>query len=659
MNLVKTMFSMTFLSLMFFGCSQSDSVTDSKSLSYTETELILAQQALQKSSKNLLANWFFVDSTSAGHDFSGNANHVTLTEGPISFKDSSAIFEGASGLSMPITAEFKQNNLALETCFWSEQLEGNNTLVALGANADGDGLMIRTENDKVVVLVRERALSKSWQAFTAGKVITAKSWHVVRVERADSLLAIYLDGSMVVAISADWDLSDLKGDLTIGFDAESKSSKCFFRGKIKYVRIETINKLKPIRPIDLVDVPTKYLKKDWLAAWEFNDPSNLGLDFSGNGHSALVGEGVLSEKNGSAVFDGASGLEVSLDSSLKIDEFTIEARVFPTAFGALDNILSAEPPGRFGSGWILRLEKGVLKFLARDLNWSTDWKEWSVDTLSLNQWYTIRVERSVDSLFVAVNNKVCLRSALNGNIGQTNYNWGIGYDAMNQAYHDRYFKGKMDFVRFGSLNAPAADTISANDTNKTDGVLIAAWEFNDSLNIGRDFTSNGFDALLAEGQVSIVKSALVLDGHSGLMVELKDSLSLNEFIIEARINPTTSAKIINIITAEPPGYKGSGWILRLENNTLVFLIRDKDLHSDWVYFNGPVLKLNEWSTVRVERFKNAVKIFINDELFLNEPSDGDISDLTYNWGIGYDAMNQKIHDRYFIGSMDYVRFYSM
>ena len=36
---------------------------------------------------------------------------------------------------------------------------------------------------------------------------------------------------------------------------------------------------------------------------------------------------------------------------------------------------------------------------------------------------------------------------------------------------------------------------------------------------------------------------------------------------------------------------------------------------------------------------------------------GDVSQLGYNIGIGYDAMNQAIHDRFFVGEIDYIRYF--
>jgi len=38
---------------------------------------------------------------------------------------------------------------------------------------------------------------------------------------------------------------------------------------------------------------------------------------------------------------------------------------------------------------------------------------------------------------------------------------------------------------------------------------------------------------------------------------------------------------------------------------------------------------------------------------------GDVSQLGYNIGIGYDAMMQAKHDRFFVGEIDYIRYYGL
>ena len=55
----------------------------------------------------------------------------------------------------------------------------------------------------------------------------------------------------------------------------------------------------------------------------------------------------------------------------------------------------------------------------------------------------------------------------------------------------------------------------------------------------------------------------------------------------------------NIFVAEPPGSNVSGWILRLENGKLRFLIRGDSL--SWQEIDLPEITLNTWTTIRVEK----------------------------------------------------------
>ena len=59
----------------------------------------------------------------------------------------------------------------------------------------------------------------------------------------------------------------------------------------------------------------------WIAEWDFNDVANIGLDATGNGHDATIGEGSVSSADGIATFDGRSGFQVKLANDIRINDF--------------------------------------------------------------------------------------------------------------------------------------------------------------------------------------------------------------------------------------------------------------------------------------------------------------------------------------------------
>lgn len=210
------------------------------------------------------------------------------------------------------------------------------------------------------------------------------------------------------------------------------------------------------------------------------------------------------------------------------------------------------------------------------------------------------------------------------------------------------------FVLFG-----CSDTPVGNEESLYQGHLLVSWEFNNATEIGYDNTNGGNTALVGDGSPSIEKNTLLLDGASGLYLPASDTLGSKDFALEVKVFPKEFSSMMNIITTEPPGAYGDGWILRLENDSLYFLIRDTDNDNDWIKYNISFIEKNKWSVIRVECFQDSVKAFYNGNQVLNEPYFGDVSDLRYQWGLGYDAVNQNIHDRYFYGKIDYIRYYEL
>ncbi|MCK9183007.1 MAG: LamG domain-containing protein [Fibrobacteraceae bacterium] len=429
--------------------------------------------------------------------------------------------------------------------------------------------------------------------------------------------------------------------------------------------------------------------KEIIASWQFKDPSNVGKDFSRYKNDAEVGEGAPVIRDSALSLDGASGLKVNLFDSLKTNDFAIEARIYPTAFGEMNNIVAAEPPGRYGDGWILRLEEGRVVFLMRDADEGASWFEVLVgDTIPLNEWTTVRIERIDSVTAIYMNGFLKAAASFRGDVAQMTYGLGIGYDAMNQANHNRYFSGKIDYIRIEKLISTAksytetssssavdtsvvedssfADTAAVDSSESSssaavvapDSGLLVAWEFNDSANVGLDATGNGNNAFVGEGSPVIEDSVLVLDSSAGLIVPLTETFKRNEFVLEVRIYPTEFNQMNNIVAAEPPGSYGDGWILRLDSGTLQFHARDAAQGTEWNVFTVDTLSLNQWTTIRVEKTSDSIQVSLNGEIRTKVAFDGDLAQLGYDLGIGYDAMNQNNHDRYFKGKIDYIRFYA-
>lgn len=185
-----------------------------------------------------------------------------------------------------------------------------------------------------------------------------------------------------------------------------------------------------------------------------------------------------------------------------------------------------------------------------------------------------------------------------------------------------------------------------------------AYEFNDPDNIGKDFFGLN-DAKVGEGHPEGDCDNIVLDGHSGLMIPLSETFKTNAFFIETRIYPEAFDDMQNIIVSEPPGSSYSGWQLRLDNGKLRFHLRDygKD-NSHWTIFDAGTVPLNEWTTILVARsLSGTVEIWVNNEIAFTGEYSGNAVNVTYDLGIGYDAMVQGGHnDRFFIGKIDYLRF---
>ena len=583
------------------------------------------------------------------------------------------VSEDTEGASIDIDSVLQGENFAIDADVTVED-DSVYTIASAGVDGDAFAWIIQIEKGAIVYSWRENGNSE-WQVFKTNMVLSRDILNNIRVERADDMVVVSLNGSIKAAFRDGVKGSiTLKGKFTIGFDKKDKDKCHCHNGHVDQIGVESVDEMEEgsemgdvvdtdtteaiddvVDSTEVVDTTAELPVTEWIADWNFENAENLGLDATGNGHDAVIGEGSVAGENGIASFDGRSGFTIALDSLIKINEFVVEARVKPTKFGTMQNIIVAEPPGRGVDGWQLRIDEGVLTVHLRDTDIDAD--DWSIfpgKAMTLDQWCEIRLERSIDSVKLFQDGELTVAAAYHGDLTQMRYDWSIGFDGMDQAFHDRYFIGEMDFVRFGKFEGFSSGTVVPVKER-----LIAAWEFNEPQFIGLDRMANNSTHYLA-GTPRIADTTVSLDGNSGLRVNLSKAFLRNTFAVEARVKPASFSAMQNIVVAEPPGRYGDGWIVRVDNGVLTVHFRDADTDgTEWNVYTGAELALGEWNEIRVERSADSIKVFQNGELTVNAVATGDISQLGYDIGIGYDAMNQAKHDRFFDGEIDYVRYYGL
>ena len=192
-----------------------------------------------------------------------------------------------------------------------------------------------------------------------------------------------------------------------------------------------------------------------------------------------------------------------------------------------------------------------------------------------------------------------------------------------------------------------------------------AYEFDDPANVGKDFFGKN-NAVLDDNMpaLKLEDDCLVLDGTSGLRIPLSNSFKSSYFAFEVRFMATDTLPLSNIFSADPPGARVSGWMLRLDGSELMFHIRGA---GDWEIFSAGEISMNEWHTVRVE-FTMAnmggltvegydLKITLDGKECVSKVLYSSAADLKFDLGIGYDPHHQsRYEDRFFIGKIDYIRY---
>ena len=542
-------------------------------------------------------------------------------------------------------------NFAIEANVWVDSSDSC-TIASAGIDGSGFAWALQIENGKVVLKWRKKK-DDEWSVLNAEKKFRLGEWNDVRLEHVDSLSVLFVNGEIVGAYKHSNSMGDLLGKIDFGF-VKSATEKCDCNGRISSIRIEYIFDIPgEVSSSSSAVIDSSVVDNgDWIAAWEFNDASNVGRDATGNGHDATIGEGAVASVDGIATFDGRSGFSVKLAKDININDFVVEARVKPTKFGTMQNIVVAEPPGRGVDGWQLRVDEGVLTVHLRDTDKDDDdWNIFPGKKMALGEWSEIRLERSADSVKLFQDGELTVAAAYKGDLTQMGYDWSIGFDGMQQAFHNRYFIGEMDYVRFGALKE-----FSSGEVVQPAVKPLVAWEFNEPAFVGLDRMANN-STKFHVGNPVVEDTTVKLDGESGLQVALSSVFLRNTFAVETRVKPSQFSDMQNIIVAEPPGRYGDGWIIRLDNGVLTVHFRDEDVDgTQWNLYKGEKLVLNEWTDIRVERSADSVKVYQNGDLTIKAAARGDVSQLGYNIGIGYDAMKQAKHDRFFVGEIDYIRY---
>lgn len=218
-----------------------------------------------------------------------------------------------------------------------------------------------------------------------------------------------------------------------------------------------------------------------------------------------------------------------------------------------------------------------------------------------------------------------------------------------------------------AMNAEDLVCDDGGETASLEGYTVA-YEFNVPTDLGRDYLGTNHAYIANEvPAVAAECGNLVLDGTNGLLVPLSEEFRSKGFVAEVRFMPTAPGDIANIFVAEPPGSEKDGWQIRLDGSYVSFHYRDASLSYDWSVQKIDEVSMDEWHVIRVKIFPTkselsgtifySMNISLDGSLRLASEFKGDISDIQYRLGIGYDSFKQSSHNRrFFTGKIDYIRY---
>ncbi|MBR4681190.1 MAG: hypothetical protein IKP03_08815 [Fibrobacter sp.] len=228
------------------------------------------------------------------------------------------------------------------------------------------------------------------------------------------------------------------------------------------------------------------------------------------------------------------------------------------------------------------------------------------------------------------------------------------------SWYDKASYKKESVVASNAAELRCTETHEPENLSKYD----VAYEFDDPEDLGRDYF--GKNNAYIDDKVTPVEAecgSLVLNGSNGLLIPLSETFKSNGFVAEVRFMATAEGNMSNIFVAEPPGSGVDGWQIRLDGSILRFHYRDAKNDYDWHIEKVGEITLNEWHVVNISIGGTSgsstlyVSISLDGDPRVDAITHGDISNIEYGLGIGYDSMYQGLHDqRFFIGKIDYIRY---
>jgi hypothetical protein len=402
-----------------------------------------------------------------------------------------------------------------------------------------------------------------------------------------------------------------------------------------------------------------------VALWNFNQlKDSIVQDESGhNNHGLLMGTAkMIAEDWGTGVeFSKGSGIKVLNDTSLQLANFEITARVFPTRFGKLNEIINKQPiSGSYPGGYVLRfMDDGYLEGLIRDAGlWNV---MRSLSPLELNAWYVIKFRKTIDSMFLYVNNiLICTKKVAIDPSNETG-DVGIGYD-VNEVSDDA-FQGYIDALQI--------DNLRGDGKNKG---IIAWWSFDQFTDSTyKDITNYGFDLQPYDGPYPLSKgiSGMAIncpaDGYYFEILDSKRTLGCLEFAFEGWVNPASDSLLNNAtecIISQQVLYSRTDietafGIYIKDSGKVDFCVSDTLSPVCYEAVSGKRLKTKEWSFIAATFDSKKLKLYINGELDASVDHRGAyLPPIAQNALIGSQILPGLDLGDFFGGMLDEIKFYN-